>query len=127
MSGQQSNKTNMAAIRCIPEEIGEPKGPKVADIHKLQPSVSLSVRPEDRTILVANIDRTASQTTIINDLRQELSQFAVPYRNVDQRILEAIRLKLAENITNEEAAIRVFGDVNFARKIRYWQNRWQLQ
>ena len=98
-----------------------------SEVQKLQSSVSLSMREEDHTILVANIDRTASQTTIINDLRQELSKFAVPYRNVDQRTIEAIRVKLAENLTYEEAAISVFGDVKFARKIRYWQNRWQLQ
>jgi hypothetical protein len=127
MSEQQSNRTNMATIRFIPEEIGEPEGPKVQDIHKLQRSVSLCVCQEDRTILVAVIDRTASRTAIINDLRRELPKFTVPYRNVDQRILRAIRLKLAENITYEEAAICVFGDVNFARKLRYWQNRWQLQ
>ena|ERR1700674_5737209 len=127
MSEQQSNRMNRAAIRCIPEPIGEPEGPKVAEMHQMQPSVILSVRQEDRTTLVAVINRTVSKTTIINDLRQELSKFAVPYRNVDQRILEAIRVKLAENITYEEAAIYVFGDASFARKIRYWQNRWQLQ
>src|SRR5882672_3217441 len=113
MSEQQSNRTNMAATRCSPEKIGEPEGLQVADVQKLQSSVSLSMREKDHTILV--------------DLRQELSIFAVPYRNVDKRIVEAIRLKFAQNITYEEAAIRVFGNEKLGRKIRYWQNRWQLQ
>jgi hypothetical protein len=90
-------------------------------------SVRLSVGQKDRTILTAIIDRTASQTKILNDLRQQLSDLGVPYRNVDPGILEAIRVKSAENLSFEEAAIYVFGDPSFARKIRYWQNRWQLQ
>ena len=92
-----------------------------------QLSVSLSVREEDRTTLAAIIDITASRTKIIDDLRHELSKFAVPYRKLDKRILEAIRLRSAENLTYVEAAICVFGDPRSARKIRYWQNRWELQ
>jgi len=127
MSEQQSNAKKMVAIGCITEEIAEPGSAKAGEIQQAQPSVSLSVHEEDHTILVALIDRTASKTKIINELREALSEFAVPYRNVDRRIVEAIRLKLAENITYEEAAIRVFGNAKLARKIRYWQNRWQLQ
>ncbi len=96
-------------------------------VEELQSSVHLSVRLEDKTTVAAIIDITASRTKIINDLRRELSRFAVPYRNLDKRILEAIRVRSVENLNYEEASIRVFGDPSFARKIRYWQNRWQLQ
>ena len=41
MSEQQSNRMNRAAIRCIPEPIGEPEGPKVTEMHQMQPSVIL--------------------------------------------------------------------------------------
>ena len=105
------------------ENVAKQEGPPVAR----KSSVSLSVCQGDQTILAAVIDRTASQTAIIKDLRQELPKFGVPYRDVDPRILEAIRSKLTENLTFEQASIWVFGDPNFARKIRYWQNRWQLQ
>ena len=105
------------------ENVAKQEGPPVVK----QPSVHLSVRKEDSAILEAVIDRTASQTAIIDDMRQELPRFDVPYRDVDPRILEAIRVKSAENLTFEQASIWVFGDPNFARKIRYWQNRWQLQ
>lgn len=128
------NQTEYAVANCpevIEDEaesniIQQERAP-VHDQRELQSSVSLSVRKEDHTILVANIDRTASQTKIMNDLRKELPKFAVPYRNVDQRILEAIRVKSARNLTDEEAALGVFGDARYARQIRYWQNRWELQ
>jgi len=90
-------------------------------------SVDLSVSTDDRRILTALIDRTASQKRIIDDLRLILTQFAVPYHELDPRILEAIRVKLTENTTFEEASICVFGTPKYARKIRYWQNRWELQ
>jgi len=123
MIGHQANRIKRAANACICERIAEPE----AGVPELQLSVSLSVSPGDHTILVANIDRTESQPKIISDLRQELSEFGVPYRRVDKRVLEAIRKKLAENITYREAAIYTFGDANYARKIRYWQNRWQVR
>jgi hypothetical protein len=98
-----------------------------ADTGEKQSSVRLSVSEVDCTILTALIDRTASQKRIIDDLRRVLTQFAVPYRELDPRILEAIRVKLRENITFEEASICVFGTPDHARMIRYWRNRWELQ
>lgn len=126
MNEQHSDRTQMLAAPCVAKEAEQERAP-VDDQRELQSSVSLSVRQEDHTILVAQIDRTASQTKLINDLRKELPKFAVPYRNVDQRILKAIRVKIAENLTDEQAALWVFGDARYARQIRYWQNRWQLQ
>lgn len=126
MNEQHSDGTQMFVAPCVPKEAEQERAP-VHDQRELQSSVSLSLRKEDHTILVATIDRTASQTKIINDLRKELPKFAVPYRNVDQRILEAIRVKFAENLTDEEAALYVFGDASYARSIRYWRNRWQLR
>jgi hypothetical protein len=82
---------------------------------------------EDRSILTALIDRTASRRRIIDDLRRALPQFAVPYRDLEPKILEAIRLKLTDNLTFEEASIFVFGTPDHARAIRYWRNRWEIQ
>jgi len=92
-----------------------------------QSSVELSVAGADVSLLTAFIDRTASQSTIIRDLQSKLTDFAVPYRRLDRRILEAIRIKLNENLTYDEASIRVFGNPNFSRKLRYWRNRWGMQ
>jgi hypothetical protein len=90
-------------------------------------SVSLSVSDDDRTILTAVIDRTASQKRIIYDLRQALAQYAVPRREIDRQLIEGIRVKLDENTTFEEASIYVFGTSDRARKIRYWRNRWRIR
>jgi hypothetical protein len=119
MSERNSKKTEKVA--CVPGAVEQ------ANNENLRPSVSLTVREQDRTVLTGYVDRTASQNRIIANLREELRKFSVPYRDVDQRILEAIRVKLTENITYEAASIWVFGDANFARQIRYWQNKWQLQ
>jgi hypothetical protein len=92
-----------------------------------QPSVIVSVRGGDPTILEAFIDRTASQQRIISDLRRELCNFAVPYRReLDKKILEAIRVHL-EGATFKEASIYVFGNPDYARAIRYWRNKWGLR
>jgi hypothetical protein len=89
MSVQHSDGPETAAVACV-AEAAEQEGARVADKQKLQPSVSLSVVQKDRTFLTAIIDRTASRTKILNDLRQQLSDLGVPYRNVDPRLLEAI-------------------------------------
>jgi hypothetical protein len=91
-----------------------------------QPSVSLSLS-EDPTILTALIDRTASQKRILVDLRRALPQFAVPYRELEKGIVDAIRIKLKENITFEEASICVFGTPDHHRTVRYWRNRWEVR
>jgi hypothetical protein len=92
-----------------------------------QPAVSLWVKKDDPTILMALIDRTASQRRILDDLRRALPQVGVPYRELEPRIIEAILIKLRENITFEEASICVFGTSSLAGRIRYWRNRWGLQ
>jgi hypothetical protein len=93
-----------------------------------QPSVIVSVRGDDPTILEAFIDRTASQQRIISDLRRELRKFAVPYRrDLDKRILKAIRVHLEEGATFEEASICLFGNPDSARAIRYWRNKWGIR
>jgi hypothetical protein len=98
-----------------------------ADVGDKESSVNLSVSDDDRTILTAAIDRTASQKRILDDLARALPQFAVPHREIDRRIAEAIRLKLDENMTFEDASIYVFGTSDHARKIRYWRNRWGIR
>jgi hypothetical protein len=94
-----------------------------------QLSVSLSVKKDDPTILTALIDRTASQKRILDDLRRALAlpDLAVPYRELEPGIVEAITKKVRENTTFEEASIYVFGNPDFAGRIRYWRNRWGLQ
>jgi hypothetical protein len=92
-----------------------------------QPRVFLSVKNDDPTVLTALIDRTASRKKIIDDLRRALPQFAVPYRELKPKIVEAIQAQSRENITFEEASTRVFGTPNRARTIRYWRNKWGLQ
>jgi hypothetical protein len=109
---------------CVASPIG---AAGIGEAHDQQPSVVLSVSADDRRILTALIDRTAPQRRIIDDLRLVLPQFAVPYRELDPRIVEAIQVKLRENMTFEEASICVFGTPDYARVIRYWRNRWELQ
>jgi hypothetical protein len=87
-------------------------------------SVRLSVRPNDPTILTALIDRTATRSRIVEDLQGELAKFGVPYRDVDQRIFEAVRLLKREGLSYSEASVRVFGYPDKAELIRYWQNNW---
>jgi hypothetical protein len=91
-----------------------------------QPAVSLSVS-EDPTILTALIDRTASQKRILDDLRRALPELAVPYRELEPRIIEAIRIKQTENISFQSASICAFGSPDRHRMIRYWRNRWGIR
>jgi hypothetical protein len=106
----------------------ETETPKVEPTERQpQPSIALSVREVDRTTLMAIIDRSASQKRILLDLKQALPQFAVPYRELEEGIVEAIRTRLKEDITFYEASIRVFGTPRHSRMIRYWRNRWELQ
>ena len=94
-----------------------------------QPAVSLSVKKDDPTILMAIIDRTASQKRILDDLRQALAlpDLAVPYRELEPGIIKAITIKVRENTTFEKASICIFGTPDRSRLIRYWRNRWGLQ
>jgi hypothetical protein len=102
------------------------KAPLAKPADDQQPAVSLAVS-KDPTILTAVIDRTASQKRILDDLRRALPQLAVPYRELEIGIVDAIRIKLRENITFEEASICAFGTPDFAGRIRYWRNRWGIQ
>jgi hypothetical protein len=90
-------------------------------------AVTLSVYGMDPLLLNAHIDRTASQSTIVKDLQNQLTRFGVPYRALDKRIPEAIRIKLDQDLTFEEASIRVFGNADFARRLRRWRNRWGIR
>jgi hypothetical protein len=91
-------------------------------------SVIVRVRTGDSTHLEALIDRSAPRKKIINDLREQLRQFAVPYRErLDQRVLEGLRLYQEEGLTFDQASISVFGDPKSARTLRYWRNMWGLQ
>jgi hypothetical protein len=108
-------------------EVAVKRAPLAMPANDQHPAVSLSVSKDDPTILTALIDRTASQKRIIDDLRRALPQLAVPYRELEPGIVKAIRFKLTENITFQEASICVFGTPNRCRTIRYWRNRWELR
>jgi|HubBroStandDraft_2_1064218.scaffolds.fasta_scaffold00415_6 hypothetical protein len=104
------------------------EAPKIEPAERQQqPSVWLSVKKDDCTILTAMIDRTASQKRIIDDLRRVLPQLAVPYRELEPGIVEATRIKSTENISFEDASICVFGSPSRSRILRYWRNRWELR
>ena len=90
-------------------------------------SVSLSVTPDDPTILTAVIDRTATRSRIVEDLQAELAKFGVPYRDVDRRIFEAVRQREREGLSYTEASVRIFGNPDKAELIRYWHNNWKRQ
>jgi hypothetical protein len=101
------------------------EGPKnLSSMNESERSVSLLVKGDDRTILQAVIDRTKSQSRILKDLRKELAGFGVPYRDVDPRLFEAVRLHESDGLTYAEASIRVFGNDGMANSIRYWHNNW---
>jgi hypothetical protein len=100
-------------------------GPAVSESD--DPSVSMSFSDGDPTILTVLIDRTASRNKILNDLKAALPKFAVPYRDLEPRIIEAIKVKANENITLEEASIRVFRQKSLPRSLRYWRNRWGIR
>jgi hypothetical protein len=108
-------------------EVAVRRAPLATPANDQHPTVSLSVSKDDPTILMALIDRTASQKRIVDSLRRALPQLAVPYRELDSRIVDAIRIKLTENITFQEASIYVFGTPDQCRAIRYWRNRWELR
>jgi hypothetical protein len=108
------------------KDVAVSRAPLAEPANDQQPAVSLSVSG-DPTILTALIDRTASQKRILDDLRRALPDFDVPYRELEPGIIEAILIKLRENITFQEASICVFGTPNRCRTIRYWRNRWGIQ
>jgi hypothetical protein len=131
--GWQANRERQGATQMDEQHpdaaspIGEAATGDGAKAHDQQSSVLLLVKSDDRTVLTALIDRTASQKKIIDEFRRALPRFAVPYRELEPQVLDAIRLRVTENITFEEASIRVFGTPNYARTIRYWRNRWGFQ
>ena len=91
-------------------------------------SVHISVSPDDPTICTAVFDRTASRKRLVSDLRKALAKLdpPPPYREVDPRIFESVRLLRLERPTYEQACIRVFGSGKQAESIRYWDN-WYRQ
>ena len=110
-------------------DIATSRAPAAKPVKGVEPAVLLSVKKDDPTILMAVIDRTASQKRILDDLRRALAlpDLAVPYRELEPGILKAITIKVRENTTFEEASICVFGTPDRSRLIRYWRNRWGLQ
>jgi hypothetical protein len=125
-SGQQADGRMEGEQSRMASPISEAATGDVAGTHDRQASVLLSVSTGDVRILTALIDRTASGRRIIDDLRRALPEFAVPYRELERRIVEAIWVKSSESLTFEEASIRVFGTPDYARRIRYWRNKWGL-
>jgi hypothetical protein len=90
-------------------------------------TVYVSVHGGNNDLLRVIIDRTAPRNKIIRDLALELSKFGVPYRSVDPRIFDAVRLQEQENVSFQEASTRVFGNPDMAERIRYWRNNWSRQ
>jgi hypothetical protein len=103
------------------------RAPAATPASDKQSAVALSVSKEDPTILTAVIDRTASQKRILDDLRRALPDLAVPYRELEPGIIDAIRIKTTEKITFQNASICIFGTPDRCRTIRYWRNRWGIQ
>ena len=91
-------------------------------------SVVISVSPDDPTICTAVFDRTVSSKRLVIDFRAAIRKLdpAPPYREVDPRIFEAVRLLRQEKLTYEQASVQVFGSGNQAENIRYWDN-WYRQ
>lgn len=91
-------------------------------------SVHISVNPDDPTICIVTIDRTASRKRIVSDLKKALPRLdpPPPYREVDLRIFEAVALLRLAKLTYEQASIRLFGSSKQAESIRYWDN-WYRQ
>jgi hypothetical protein len=90
-------------------------------------AVSVSFRQDDPTILTVLIDRTASRTRILNDLKRVLPQFKVPYRELDPRLAEVVRLKATNGLTLKEASTSVYGSRILPRSVRYWRNKWGIR
>ena len=91
-------------------------------------SVHISVSPDDPTICTVTIDRTVSQKRLVKDFRAAIRKLdpPPPYREVDPRIFEAVRLLRREKLTYEQVSVQVFGSGNQAENIRYWDN-WYRQ
>ena len=79
---------------------------------------------------VSLLDRPLVEAALqmVNDFRKALPKLdpPPPYREVDPRIFEAVRLLRREKLTYEQASIRVFGSGGQADSIRYWDN-WYRQ
>ncbi len=91
-------------------------------------SVHISVNPDDPTICTAVFDRTASRKVLVEDFSAAIRKLdpPPPYREVDPRIFQAVRLLRQEKLTYEQASVQVFGSGNQAENIRYWDN-WYRQ
>jgi hypothetical protein len=96
-------------------------------LSRKEPAVSVSFRQEDPTILTVLIDRTASRTRILTDLKRVLPEFKVPYRELDPRLAEVVRLKATRDLTLKEAATSVYGSRSLPRDVRYWRNKWGIR
>ena len=103
-------------------------GASVKSVKQREPSVFVSVSKGDPLVCTAIFDRTASRTRLDKDFRAAIRKLdpPPPYREVDPRIFEAVRLLRREKLTYEQASIRVFGSGNQAENIRYWDN-WYRQ
>ena len=103
-------------------------GTSVKSVKLREPSVVISVNPDDPTICTAVFDRTASRKRLVKDFRAAIRKLdpLPPFREIDPRIFEAVRLLSREKLTYEQASIQVFGSGNQAENIRYWDN-WYRQ
>lgn len=99
-------------------------GASVKSVKQREPSVFLSVSKGDPLVCTAIFDRTASRNRLVNDFRKALPKLdpPPPYREVDPRIFEAVRLLRQEKLTYEQVSVRVFGSGKQADSIRYWDN-----
>ncbi len=103
-------------------------GASVKSVKQREPSVFVSVSKGDPLVCTAVFDRTASRKRLVSEFRKALAKLdpPPPYREVDPRIFEAVRLLRREKLTYEQASIQVFGSSKQADSIRYWDN-WYRQ
>jgi hypothetical protein len=105
------------SYRVVPQELSYDGGNEQAN------PVWVSVHKDDRSILSIIIDRTTNLHTVMKALRRALRPL-VPYRPVDPRVFEAVRMiEAGEAKSYRHASIRLFGTPAKAEQIRYWRNK----
>ena len=84
-----------------------------------------SVKPLSAAMVAVNliVDYSAPQNRICAEIAAELARLGFPYRDVDPRIFEGVDLVRNEGLSVKEASIQVFGNSDYAEKIRSWRNK----
>jgi len=86
------------------------------------PDVSVSVYPQDHTLLQCLINRAANRGSIAEQLDKALAQFS-PYRDIDPLVWRGVQMYRDGGKSFAAVSRELCGTNRLARRIRYWYHQ----